>query len=182
MNNRSNISRREALKRTSLVFGGTLAASTVAGIMSGCQAPLDPDWTPSFFTTEQSETIAMIAEAIIPKTETPGALDAKVHRYIDELANNVFSEKRQEELLDGLSGFDAHCKELYFRTFAKLRDDQRAEYLMKLHEESQAKERSRGDSPSFFSSMRQLTIAGFCTSEIGATQVLKHDPIPGSYE
>ncbi len=182
MTNQSQISRREALRKTSLLVGSGLAASTVAAIMSGCQAPLDPDWTPSFFSVEQSETLAHIAETILPKTDTPGALDAKVHRYIDELAANVYSKNRQDELMSGLAEFEAQCKSKFSKAFAKLGAEQRKEFLQQLHEESKAMEESAEGALSFFEDMRQLTIAGFCTSEIGATQVLKYDPIPGSYE
>ena len=34
---------------------------------------------------------------------------------------------------------------------------------------------------SFFSRLKQMTIVGFFTSEVGATQVLKYDKIPGAY-
>lgn len=181
MTNQSQISRREALRRTSVLVGSGLTASTVAAIMSGCKAPLDPDWTPGFFSVEQSETLAHIAETILPKTDTPGAFDAKVHRYIDELASNVYSQNRQDELMSGLTAFEDQCKAKFSKSFARLNPDQRKEYLMQLHDESKSQESAEG-AVAFFEDMRQLTIAGFCTSEIGATQVLKYDPIPGSYE
>ena len=36
--------------------------------------------------------------------------------------------------------------------------------------------------PHIFKEMRDLTVSGYCTSEQGAKQLLKYDPIPGPYK
>lgn len=37
-------------------------------------------------------------------------------------------------------------------------------------------------SPHYFSLMKQLTLLGYFTSEVGATQALRYVPVPGKYE
>ena len=37
-------------------------------------------------------------------------------------------------------------------------------------------------SPHYFSLMKQLTLLGFFTSEVGATKALRYVPVPGRYE
>ncbi len=41
------------------------------------------DWKPKFFTPAELETVAVLADFIIPRTDTPGARDANAHRIID---------------------------------------------------------------------------------------------------
>ena len=36
--------------------------------------------------------------------------------------------------------------------------------------------------PHYFTMMKQLTLFGFFTSEVGATEVLRYEAVPGSYE
>ena len=80
--------RREALKASSLILGYTLTAGTAAALLQGCKAETKSDWTPKTLSQEQADLLAEICEAILPKTDTPGAKDALCHRYIDEMLTN----------------------------------------------------------------------------------------------
>src|SRR5881409_1533980 len=50
----------------------------------------------------QSETVATIAEMIIPTTDTPGARAAGVHRFIDLLLAESFPDDERASFLAGL--------------------------------------------------------------------------------
>ena len=42
-----------------------------------------PNWKPLFLDEHQNETLIILSDLIIPATDTPGAKDALVNRYID---------------------------------------------------------------------------------------------------
>ncbi len=43
----------------------------------------DPNWKPAFLDQEQNETLIALSDVIIPATDTPGAKEALVNRYLD---------------------------------------------------------------------------------------------------
>src|SRR4029450_8640250 len=84
--------RREALKAiavggTDLVLRTPGADSVNAQVHSHVGQKLalgqSAAWRPRFFSNVQNETVAVIAELIIPQTDTPGARAARVHEHID---------------------------------------------------------------------------------------------------
>ncbi len=176
------MNRREAIKRTSILLGGVLSASAITGVMSGCQAePKGDDWSPAWMTSEEGDLVKSIAERIIPKTETPGATDAGVHNFIDTMMTEFYQEKEKLAFRDGLKKVEADAQAAYKKSFVSLTPEQQDELLKKYDEEAYGEGRNRDDKH-FFRTMKELTILGFCTSEVGATEFLKYDPVPGDYK
>jgi len=189
--------RREAIRRTSLIVGGALSASAIAAVMSGCKsAPVDPNWTAGYLDENQISTVAEVVERIIPTTDTPGAKEAGVHQFIDAFLQDNATKEEQSMLKAGLADLDSRSRNKHSKIFAKLSDDQMDDILTEIAQGSHASEEDIAsaianegeavqglqlDPKMFFSSIRQLTLLGFFTSEIGATQVLKMDAIPGHY-
>src|SRR5437016_5729557 len=58
----------------------------------------------------QSETVATIAELIIPATDTPGARAAQVHRFIDLLLAEWAPDEDRASFLKGLADVDARAR------------------------------------------------------------------------
>src|SRR6266568_887681 len=116
----------------------------------------------------QSETVATIAEMIIPATDTPGARAAQVHRFIDLLLAEWAPDDDRKQFLEGLADVDARARAASAADF--------------LGAEAQERRKAKGDAPpAFFDRMRFLTVYGYCTSEVGATAELHYEVIPGSY-
>ena len=46
----------------------------------------------------------------------------------------------------------------------------------------EAREKEQEAPPHFFALIKQLTLLGYFSSEIGVTQTLRYDPIPGVYD
>ncbi len=173
------MNRRDAIKRTTILLGGTLSASAIMGVMSGCQAEPTLDWTPSFFTPDEGRIVEQIVECILPRTDTPGAVDAGVHTFIDNMMADYYPEKEKAAFREALKKTDLDANTVYGKSFAGLNDEQQDELLSKYDEEAYAK--TTGDNH-FFKNMKELTILGFYTSEVGATEVLEYDPLPGDYK
>ena len=76
------MTRRELFHLTvaALASGNTgLPAAVVDAIANPKQ------WKPAFFDPRQVEAVMAVSECIIPRSDTPGANDAKVYRYMDLL-------------------------------------------------------------------------------------------------
>jgi gluconate 2-dehydrogenase gamma chain len=82
--------RREAIKRTALLMGGAVSASAIMGIMKGCTPKPTIDWKPSFLTEDQGLTVSTLAEIILPKTETAGAIDVGERMLFTRRTGNVY--------------------------------------------------------------------------------------------
>lgn len=170
------MNRRDAVKRVATIVGGTLTIPAAAGILSGCEADTSPDWIPEFFSVEQADLVAEIADLIIPDTDTPGAKAALVHRLIDRLMAQHFDKKHQDHFLAGLDAIN----QAGGAPFLSLDQEKQVSTLMAAEQEALGK---RNTSPKpFFLMMKELTLLGYFTSEAGASQALTYVHIPGNYD
>jgi hypothetical protein len=179
------MNRREALQRAALVLGYTISIPTMSAVLNGCKARPELAFKPEFFTAEQASLIAEVSEIIIPKTDTPGAKDAGVPKFIDLLVRDCYKKEDQDTFLKGLEEFDKGAKDAYGDAFLDLDPGQQAEYVTKVHSDMIAASKEvdmRGKPRPFIHSMKELTVVGFFTSEPGATQVLQYVPVPGAYK
>ena len=181
MSNSNTIDRREVLKTLTLITGYTLTAGAASAFLAGCKSEGVTSTAAgevNILSKEQMETIAAVVERILPKTDTPGALDAGVDQYVSLAVNKFYKEEDQKKFLDNLGKFDKYASDKYKKTFAKLTDENKDDVLKMMAEEWKKNEKD----PHIFKEMRDLTVSGYCTSEQGAKQLLKYDPIPGPYK
>jgi len=175
------MNRRDAVKRMSALAGGTLSTPIVMAIMNGCKPTEKPDWLPEILTAEQDATIIEVSELIIPKTDTPGAKDALVNRYVDVLLKDCYTKENRDHFLAGLDTFNQKAKDVYGNSFA---DCAKEEQIALLKEEDEAAYTGGGDKDKkpFFREMKELTLVGYFTSEPGATQALTYVAVPGAFQ
>ena len=183
--------RREAVKRITILLGGALSAPTLAGVMGGCQAPGPGDASVlRSLTTGQDELLAVLTEHIIPETDTPGARAARVSEYIDAMLTDFYSTNDRERFLAGLSEVDERAQHAYGMSFMEASEDQQIALLTTLDEEAfpdlatmsdeereAHRQRRAQEGNPFFATLKELTIAGYYTSEVGATQELRVNPM-----
>ncbi len=175
------MNRREALKNTTLIAGYTFLVGAGLSTVSSCKVDSTPTWVPDFLTQEQVDLVAEIAERIIPKTDTPGAKEAMVHRFIDANVRDNFTIEQQGMFAEALKIFDVKAQESHQKNFVSITDDEKDGILKALHQESIAYAESNPGEPHVFPVMKDMTSFGYFTSEVGATQFLKFDPIPGEF-
>ena len=182
------MNRREVLSKSALVLGYAVTGPVLAGLMNGCKAKPGLAFKPEFLNEEQAALVSELAEIIIPKTDTPGAIDAGVPGFIDGMLKEVYSTQQKENFLKGLSDFDEEVKKLYGESFVNCKADEKNTFFKKTHDAllsknssdgSQAWWRSGGNKGKpFLIELKELTITCFFTSEPGATQVLQYNPVP----
>jgi hypothetical protein len=83
-----------------------------------------PGWKPLFLDEHQNETLIALSDLIIPATDTPGAKEALVNRYID-LVLAADTHENQRAFLNSLSYLDGESIRRYKAAFRYLsREDQ----------------------------------------------------------
>jgi hypothetical protein len=186
------MNRREVLQRAALVLGYAITGPALTGVLEGCKASPDLTFKPEFLNQDQASLISALSEIILPRTDTPGAIDAGVPGFIDKLLKDVYSKESQETFLKNLAAFDNGAKDAYGKSFADCDSAEQIEYFKKHHDAALGKTTggaSSGfwnsavkDSKPFVMEVKELTLLGFFTSEPGATQVLQYKQVPGPYK
>ncbi len=171
--------RRKAIKNTALIMGGALASGSVLGIMNGCKADPKIGFEPVFLKIKEARIIEALVDRIIPATKTPGAVEAGVPAFLDKMLSEYFPEKEKKIFKDGLVKLDADAKAAFDKPFIELEASQKDELLMEYDTNSY---KNPDAEPDFFRLAKELTILGFFTTEIGATEVLYFDPVPENYQ
>jgi Gluconate 2-dehydrogenase subunit 3 len=162
------MNRREAIHRATLLLGGVLSAPLMAGAMGQV---LNTGESVAV-TADQATLLAEVADIIIPTTGTPGAKAAGVEKFIVRVMRDCYEKADQEKFYAGLAKLDADSQAKFGKGFAAL-DIAQKNVMVK---------QSTIDNKAFFTQMKSLTVTGYFTSEIGATQALEYLPIPGKFE
>ncbi len=173
------------------MLGVAISAPTLAGIMGGCQASSGHLGT---LSSKQHELLGVMTEHIIPTTDTPGAQSAGVADYIDAMLTDFYSEENRTDFLDGLEATDNQAEEKYGKAFMSCTDEEQFALLnemdaaafpdldgMSEDELAAYREEQQAQSRPFIRRLKELTIAGYYTSEVGATQELHLNPM-GSHQ
>jgi len=134
------------------------------------------------FSSAQRKLLQAAVETIIPRTDTPGALDASVDRFIELCVAQFMTEPERTVFIAGLD------------ELVNAVDQQKSDLITLLTEleeqHSDAAWYQLGNrvgngfdsSAPFICQLKELTVVGFFMSEVGATQVLRHNPMPGQFD
>lgn len=183
------MNRRELLKGIGVLLGGSVSPAVVSAVMAdeGRQTT-GGKWKPQTLSSDQDRLVTAIAEAIIPATDTPGAAEARVNEFVDLLLSEWLDEEVVQRFLAGLAELDSRSRDQPGRPFVDLTPDEQLALLAPLDQEvielrRAAKEAglNRVEDLPFFGLMKELTLVGYYTSEIGMTQELLHPEITSTY-
>jgi len=161
-------------------MGGTLSASAMAGMLKGCTPSREVNWVPGFLNKDQALAIADMANIIIPRTDTPGALDVAVDEFIDLMLKDNFEDEDKTRFTNGLMALNQYCEESFGSSFALCNAENKMATVKKLDSESATW--SGEGKPPFFRTVKELVLLGYFTSEEGLKRNLSYRPVPGSQE
>lgn len=181
------ISRREAILRVSAMLGGVALVGQSA-MLAGCatQSADDAVVTSSNSLFRQGDITLLdeIAETILPETSTPGAKAAGVGPFIAMMVTDTYYENDQQIFLDGLTSLQDLCLRSYGAHFQIVTAAQRLTLVENLDAEQHLyMQTSKEGAPAhYFRMVKELTLLGYFTSEIGYTQALRYAETPGRYD
>ena len=174
--------RNDFLKRLSLLGSGTFLIP--AGLLSSCTYTAK---IRAGLTTKDIPLLDAIGETIIPSTGgTPGAKATNIGAYMVLMVTDCFKPEDQQIFVDGLNDLDQHCATKYNHSFLDMKATQKLELLEQVQLEAnvfgEEQEGNEKSIPHYFNLFKSLTISGYFTSEIGATQARNYLPVPGKFE
>jgi hypothetical protein len=181
--------RRKALQKTGLFAGATLMMPTMLSILQSCNEENRLDWTPEFFTEDEAKTVSLLVDMILPRTDTPGALDVKSDIFMDKVIARTYDAEGQEYMRSEIDAFNAKCEEQYGAAFIDLDESDRIAVLQEAEANSGKFNpgvwgTSVGEQEpiGFYRALKSMAIWAYFTSEEIGENVLSYDPIPGNYE
>ena len=181
------IDRREAIRRVSALLGG-IAFVGGTTLLTACQRE-QPRAAASgagagTFTTEDIAFLDEVAETILPETKTPGAKAAQVGAFMALMVTDTYDERDQQIFRDGMRKLDAACQSMHTVSFMAATPPQRLALLEQLDREQKAyMDARKDDDPAhYFRMMKELTLLGYFTSEIGYTQAMRYVEAPGRFD
>ena len=173
------LSRRDAIRGLTLTIGVATTGWAERAVAAAVPAPA-LTWTPTALTPAQARLVDVVAELIIPATDTPGAREAGVPQFIDRALDGYFDKAQAERLLGGLARMDADARAAHGDIFVALTPQQQVELLTGYEREASSPGQTAVDAH-FFPALEDIVTVGYFTSEPGATVALRYDPIPGAY-
>lgn len=174
--------RRELLK---MIVAATGAAMIGLPALGQVQAPAAG--AKSRFSDADVGTLDEIAETILPRTKTPGAKDAGAGAFMATFVSDCYTARQQATFRAGLADIDKRAGGRFVLLAPQARtellralDAEARKHAVEVTETGTAEE---GEAmPHYFTMLKQLTIFGFFTSKVGATEVLRYVAVPGRYD
>jgi len=182
--------RRDLLKFSLLLGVSGLGgfSSAVRAIEAGVTGDAQP--AAGLFTEPQRTTARLLADMIIPRTDTPGAVDAGVPGFIEAMYSEWYTDTERGIFLQGLNELDAFCLEQGQLSFNEAPAELRVAALQDQADKAAGYQGATSmlnpnlvdENTPFFTKVRELVVLGYYTSETGATQELIYLPVPGAYD
>lgn len=173
--------RRDFIKKTSILTGAALVGGQY--MFTACKNPKAD--TTIAFSIKDINLLDEIGEVILPTTSTPGAKAAHVGAFMEIMVRDCYDEKDQKIFLSGLSAFKEIVKKDHSKEFFHLNDDEKNSLIVALDKEAKDNEASKTESKAathYFTMIKQLTLLGYFTSEIGMTEALVYLEVPGKWD
>jgi hypothetical protein len=140
----------------------------------------------------QNASVVAMTDLIVPATDTPGAKGALVNEFIDLILTEWATEEERANFLGGLAGVDKQSNDLFGKDFIDASPAQQTALLRSMDDAAMAehgraprapemvRERDTQLQGNFWVVFKSITLHGYYTSEIGFTQELKLQIIPGA--
>ncbi|HRG81525.1 MAG TPA: gluconate 2-dehydrogenase subunit 3 family protein [Chitinophagaceae bacterium] len=197
--------RRELLKMIAIVTGGAVVGGEL--MLTGCKTGAKSD---AGFSASNISLLDEIGDTIIPVTgEVPGAKAAQIGEYMKVMITDCYTQAEQDVFMKGISSLEEACKKANSKSFMDCTPQQRHDFLVTLEKEAMEYNKGRdernkaaraalekeneklawkdqkefvSEPPHYYTMMKQLTLNGYFSSEIGMKKALRHLPVPGKYD
>jgi len=163
------ITRREALQRAAAVLGVVLSPSLFNRLLAAEPAPAGA----RSLSATQLATATALADRILPRTDTPGALDVGVPEFLDLMHGAYLAPDEKSALDAALAHFERAAQTQHESSFAALPPGRQDALLTAVAESENVREH--------FLRVRELVVVGYFTSEEVGKNVLRWDPVPGVF-
>jgi gluconate 2-dehydrogenase gamma chain len=173
--------RREVLRRAAWMLGGAISAPAALAILQGCEAKKKSESNLEVLRFlvggPKADVVREIADIMIPKTDTGGAVQVGIVQFIDSMLADVYDAAAQARFNAGFDEFMS-AAESAGRPFLEQERAQRVALVKQSLEKALDSERSPKP---FILVTRELTLLGFYTSRVGITENMEYVAVPTAY-
>jgi len=175
-----NVDRREAIKRVSMLLGGlAFGSSGLLTAVEKAHARASKVRQVGTFSAQDIALLDEVADTILPETKTPGAKAAHVGPFMALMVTDTYEDQNQ-------AVFRAGIQKLNDLGFMTKTPAERLTILEQVDREQKTymdtRQRGAGAPPHYFRLMKELTLLGYFTSEIGCTQAQRYQEAPGRFD
>jgi hypothetical protein len=182
--------RRDFLQLT-VMLGGITASGLVRALSQGSAStpPAQRD-----LSEAQRAQIAVLAELVIPRTETPGAIDAGVPAFIEQILTRWYTDTEHRIFMQGLETLEREAQQRFGKAYVSCTEAQQSLLLaeqevhardqLRLHPPKQASVMDKpliDEQAPFFNKLKELVVVGYYTSETAALTEMVYLPVPNGY-
>ena len=160
------MNRRDLLKKGVYGLAGVSLSSTLISTLQSCTSI--EKYSPHYFSKTEFSLLSNIVDFLIPKTETPGALEMKVPQFIDIIISETYNNESKNNFYNKLKLLieDFKSNNIDLSDYNSMKSKFVNDFNNKTHQE-------------IYNQIRDLTVWGFKTSKEIALNVLNYNPIPG---
>ena len=124
---------------------------------------------------DQFLLLEQVADTMIPATDTPGAIAAGVPAFIRDMLTDWASAGTRTEIITVLEAIERQAWAQLGSAFLELSAERRLAVLKRYDEDAL----SRQDPA--YAKFKYLVLVGYYQSEIGATEELRYELVPGAW-
>jgi hypothetical protein len=174
------MNRREALARLAVIMGGAVIGG--GPFLRG--AAIEGKAPGAGFSSEELALMDEIGDTIIPATDTPGAKAVNIGAFMAMMVADCYDERHRAIFKAGLGELEADCMKKFGRSFVECTAAERTTFLNEVDREERADraKKSPAGPAHYFYMLKQLTLLGYFTSEIGCTKALRYVETPGGFD
>lgn len=170
------LNRREAIVKMALLMGGTMVGPR---LMHGA-------WDAEAPAGDAGDDLALldeIGDTIIPATDVPGAKAVQIGAFIAMMVRECYEAPEKTAVRQGLRELSASYRAQHGHGFVGAPAAERTAFLngLDLAQRDYTAKKRKEDPAHYFRILKELTILGYFTSEIGATKALRFSEVPGGY-
>ncbi|PSL07746.1 gluconate 2-dehydrogenase subunit 3-like protein [Cecembia rubra] len=127
-------------------------------------------------TEKQRLNLEKMVDTFLPETDTLGAVQLNIHRFLDKLIANCYPEEEQKLFVNGLDLLEGIAQDTFLKSFDSLGISDRENILLGLDNED------ADEGKSFFDFSKEQVILAFTSSEYFLTNYTNYEMIPGGYD
>lgn len=163
--------RRELIKIVTMATGAALAVPLSSSLLTACnkvEAVKDSDYQLQYFNEKDFSSLMAMLDVIIPKTDSPSAVEVGVHQIIDNMVGKVYKPEEQKEFSEKFAALNS---------FASSNSGLENFQSLLASEEEKDQEAKSG-----LIGLKQQAVAYYLSTEEIGKNYLNYLPVPGEYE
>lgn len=189
-----NLTRREAIIKLALLMGASAVGPRLLAGTFGDEAAAGAR---GILGAKEIELLDELGETIIPATDIPGAKAVGIGAFIAMMVADCYTAEAQDAFKRGLVELARGYGERFGTSFLRGRPADRTTFLNERYAAQRQAGRDRSADgnftwvqgepwtwpvPHYLTMLRELTVLGYFTSEVGCTQAFRYLEVPGRFD